>query len=141
LANLGNTERVKRLADTLKKLERIQKIPLEKFLGDPFLSDAAERNLQVSIEILLDLENQLIAKRELTRPQTLADVFVILCDCNILPYSLRSDLVRMARFRNLLVHSYAKIDKTQVYRIVQNRIDQLKTVGNLLAKALEETSK
>ncbi|MFQ6124415.1 MAG: hypothetical protein ACE5R6_07410 [Candidatus Heimdallarchaeota archaeon] len=33
------------------------------------------------------------------------------------------------------------MDKTQVYRIVQNRIDQLKTVGNLLAKALEEKSK
>ncbi|MFQ6124414.1 MAG: DUF86 domain-containing protein [Candidatus Heimdallarchaeota archaeon] len=97
MANLGNTERVKRLADTLKKLERIQKIPLEQFLGDLFLSDAAERNLQVSIEILLDLGNKLIAKREQTRPQTLADVFVILCDCDILPHSLRNDLVRMDR--------------------------------------------
>ena len=132
------TERVKRLNFTLTKLDRIRKVPLEEFLKDPFLSDAAERNLQVSIEILLNMGNQLIVQRDFPRPQTLTEVFAILCDNNILSSSLRDELVRLAQLRDLLVHSFAKIDRMQVYTIVQHRIDQLRTVGNLLGKALEE---
>ena len=40
----------------------------------------------------------------------------------------------MARFRNLLVHVYWKLDYRQVYEIVQNRLDDLRAFGSLMAR-------
>ena len=40
-----------------------------------------------------------------------------------------------ARFRNLLVHGYAKVDDTRVVEILRNRVDDLAAFRTALARA------
>ena len=50
--------------------------------------------------------------------------------------ALTARLVRMARFRNLLVHVYTRVDDVQVYRVLQEDLDDfdryLESVGRYL---------
>ncbi|MGQ4915740.1 MAG: type VII toxin-antitoxin system HepT family RNase toxin [Candidatus Asgardarchaeia archaeon] len=90
---------------------------LDSFLNNKQVQLSAERALHIVIEILLDLGNFLINKLKLPKPSTYSEIFKILCENNVLPRDLKDTLIDMARFRNLLVHGYAKIDATRAYYI------------------------
>jgi uncharacterized protein YutE (UPF0331/DUF86 family) len=46
-----------------------------------------------------------------------------------------ADLRDTARFRNLLVHGYAKVDDTRVVEILRDRVDDLAAFRIALARA------
>ncbi len=83
----------------------------ETFLTRPFVTDAAERNLHVVIEGIIDLANSLAGKEGNRSPESYADIFSVLHETNLLPKKLTNEGEEMARFRNLLVHGYANVDK------------------------------
>jgi uncharacterized protein YutE (UPF0331/DUF86 family) len=98
--------------ETLKKLAAESK---QAFVADPVKVGAAERLLQVSIEICLDVGHHLIAKLGLPRPNEYRDVFRILGEHGALTPDLASRLEKAAAFRNRLVHVYGNIDAGQVH--------------------------
>jgi len=50
---------------------------------------------------------------------------LVLGEEEILSADLLSNLVNMAKFRNLIVHDYASIDDQIVFSILQRRLDDL----------------
>ncbi|MDE3092120.1 MAG: DUF86 domain-containing protein, partial [Chloroflexota bacterium] len=83
---------------------------------------ATERLLQTAIEACLDIGKHIIAQERFRFPGDNQDVFVVLSEENVIPKSLLARLQDMARFRNLLVHEYAKIDNETVYGILKKRL-------------------
>jgi len=134
-------EKTKLIADYIGKLELISKKSEEEFIRDPFIPDAAERNLQLAIEAAADIGNFIIRRKGFESPQSYQDIFRILCDRGVLPLEMRDDIVEMARFRNLLVHGYAKLDKRRVYSILRSDLGQLRKLASLLAAAAGELNK
>jgi uncharacterized protein YutE (UPF0331/DUF86 family) len=63
-----------------------------------------ERTLQLAIEVCADVAAHVIADRSLRAPSTYAEAFEVLGEAGLLEPDLRDVLVRMARFRNLVVH-------------------------------------
>jgi len=118
-------------------LESIRKESKNEFLSNPILSSAAERNLQMIIEVLLDLGNHVIRKNNYPAPEKYTDIFEILCDRKILPEEKKDGLIKLAKFRNILVHLYTKIDKAQVYDILQNNFTLFKETAAQLIKNLQ----
>jgi uncharacterized protein YutE (UPF0331/DUF86 family) len=51
----------------------------------------------------------------------------------MIPADLSDRLQRMARFRNLLVHVYWKIDYGQVYDIIATRLDDFREFRSAIA--------
>ena len=51
------------------------------------------------------------------------------------PMELLGDDDLLARFRNLLVHGYAKVDDTRVVEILRDRVDDLTAFRTALARA------
>lgn len=47
-------------------------------------------------------------------------------------------LEQMARFRNLVVHRYWKVDMADVYRILQEHLPDLTAAGQAVARFLSE---
>lgn len=47
----------------------------------------------------------------------------------VLPEGLSERLQAMARFRNLLVHLYWKVDNREVHRILRENLDDLRTIS------------
>ena len=86
------------------------------------LRKAVERALQVAVEACLDIGRRIIAVEGFRYPDNNQDVFRILAEERVLPVDILPTLLEMTRFRNLIVHDYARIDDARVYGILKKRL-------------------
>lgn len=105
-----------RLDEYLGYLGEIQKAKRSTFLGDHHFYGLAERYLQLSIEILLDIGKLVIISEGLRKPEDNRDIFVVLNENKVISTRLGNRLIGIANFRNILVHDYENIDREIVYR-------------------------
>jgi uncharacterized protein YutE (UPF0331/DUF86 family) len=66
-----------------------------------------------------------VARQGRRAPQDYADCFTILADLGVITPDLATGLKQMARFRNLVVHLYWKVDNRRVCKIIQNDLGDL----------------
>ncbi len=115
-------------------LEEIQKINKEKFVNDYRAFGLAERYLQLSIEILLDVGKLIILSERLRKPEDNQDIFAVLHEKKIISEKLLKQIAGIANFRNILVHDYEKIDREIVYQKLK---EQLKDFNNFKKEILK----
>jgi uncharacterized protein YutE (UPF0331/DUF86 family) len=94
----------------------------EVYTSDVKLRRAVERTLQVGVEICLDVGRRLIALEGFRYAEDSQDVFRVLAQEKIVSEKLLPALQEMARFRNLIVHDYARIDDAKVYGILKRHL-------------------
>ncbi|WP_035107577.1 type VII toxin-antitoxin system HepT family RNase toxin [Desulfovirgula thermocuniculi] len=127
-------------------LDEIGQTPKESFLSDPILISGAKYQLILAIEAAQNICNHLAARVAKEVPSSYADCFRILGREKIISVKLAEKLVSMARFRNLLVHHYAKVDDAIVYGIIKagtaDLLDYIKEIKAFVdAASLEEQKK
>ena len=122
---------IKIIEDDIKKLKEKSKISLEKYLKDEDSQDVVERRFQTSIESCLNIGNHIISLLDLEIPQDYASVFFSLAKGRVISKKLATDMGDLARFRNLLVHLYWKIDHKDIHKKIKKRI-------RILRKCLKE---
>ncbi len=108
-------------ADELREY-RSQATSLAVYTGTRMLHRSVERCLQVAVEVCLDIGRHLIALEGFRYPQDNQDVFKVLAEEKVVSALLLIGLQDFARFRNLIVHDYAKIDDAKVYEILKRRL-------------------
>lgn len=111
--------RVDVIDKNLREIEDIVGEGEDKFLKDYRNTLAGKHALLESIEACIDIGNHMIAGMGLRRPEDYKDVFVILEEKGVLSSSLSEKLQNMAKFRNLLVHFYTKVDDRKVFTIMK----------------------
>jgi uncharacterized protein YutE (UPF0331/DUF86 family) len=104
------------------KLEKIKELKKEEFLDSQEKIDSAKYNLIVVMEGACDICNHIAVKAGGQAPTSYADCFSILEELKLLSTELATKLKLMAKFRNLLVHRYWKIDNGRVYDIIKQDI-------------------
>lgn len=117
--------RLSKIQEYLKILKQISKYTLEEFKSNPEHYGSAERFLQLAIECCIDIGGHIIASEGFRRPEDYADIFRVLAENKIIPEDFATQLVKMARFRNLLVHIYLEVDLDQVHKILNNNLKDL----------------
>lgn len=130
--------RFKYLRDYLKILEELQKVGKSSFLDDYHYYGLAERYLQLAIECMLDVGSMMIVALDLRKPSDKQEIVDILEEAKIIPSMLATRLSGIARFRNLLVHEYVKIDRERVYSILKNRIPDLSDFAKSITRYLKK---
>lgn len=120
----------------LRELGELVSSGRDAYLLDWKAQRAAERSLQLAAEVCLDLAEHVIADQRLAAPETAAGAFDILRDATLIDAGLAGALSRMARFRNLLVHDYVRIDAGKVYDIATRDVDDLRRFSDVVAKLL-----
>ena len=127
--------RLRLLEGYLKKLQRLRvQTKIDVFLSDGDLQDIVERNLQLTIEALLDIGQHIIASSAWEPVEEYSDIFTILHQHGILSDALFSRVRRMAGFRNLLVHGYALLDHEQVFEILRDHLGDLEDLASVYQK-------
>ncbi len=109
------------LDDRIGNLEAwIGDLSYDAFKSDLKLQAAAERSLQVAIEIVIDIAERLLALRD-RGPAASAKEAIQKCVASGL---LKDDepYVKMIGFRNFIVHQYDEIDPTITYDILRNHL-------------------
>ena len=87
----------------------------------------------LSIELLTDVGNHIIAEEGLGMVNWYSDIPDILNSKNIINIELKEIWIKMIGFRNTLVHEYIDIDLEIVYDILQNGLDDLQAIKLSLA--------
>lgn len=103
-------------------LERLREAPEGEFLSNFEKQGSAKYFFIIAIEAAIDICNHIIAEERLGQPREYAEVFRVIGEAGIFPEDLVRRLERMAKFRNLLVHLYGKVDDRRVYEILQTRL-------------------
>ncbi len=140
-----NLDRVRELAghlqDAVRQLGELGEVPVDVFVSDRRAVNSAKYLLIVACEAALDICNHLAARRGGRSPADYADCIAILGELGALDAGLTQRLVRMARFRNLLVHLYARVDDAEVHRVIKNDLgdfdDYLAGIGRYLKADLQ----
>lgn len=128
--------RCQEISESLVRLESIGEKTKEVFLNDRDAQDIASYRLLVAIEAALNLCYHIAAKRLKKVPEDYAECFAILSEAEIIPMDLSERLQKTARFRNLLVHMYWKIDYGTVYDIIRHDIKDLRSFSQYVAGLL-----
>ncbi len=117
---------IDRMLENLKiyvvQLERLSSLGQEEFLSDPDKLGSAKYYLIVSIESCVDIANHIISAERYRRPSDFADTFAVLYENGLIDKELEERLQNMARFRNLLVHVYGKVDDKRVYGFLKTNL-------------------
>lgn len=128
--------RCREIEESLDRLKEIAKHPREVFLIDRDMQDIASYRLLVAIEAALSLCYHVSAKRLKKVPEEYAECFSILENAAIITPELSKQMQKTARFRNLLIHMYWKIDYDAVYDIIQHDMNDLHTFSAIIAGLL-----
>jgi len=117
--------KLEKLEKYLKYLKDIQKINKKSFLKDYHNYGLAERYLQLSIQIILDIGKLIIIEKNLPKPEDNEETFEELFKNKIINAKLKKRLHGISGFRNILVHEYENINKELVYEKLQNNLQDL----------------
>jgi uncharacterized protein YutE (UPF0331/DUF86 family) len=128
---------LKLLAEYTGDLSELQGINLDEYQANKLVRKAVERTLHTAIEACLDIGHHLITQEGFRAPADNKDVFVILGEEEVIPPRLVPRLVEMAKFRNLLVHEYARLDSTIVYGILRRRLKDFDEFAGAIVRYLK----
>jgi uncharacterized protein YutE (UPF0331/DUF86 family) len=125
-----NKDKVRKISSeilaAIANLEDLQKLSDKEFISDAHKKGSAKYSLIVAIEGTVDLCNHLIAKNGFRTAEDYADTFKVMNEQGAFDQSFTASLIQMARFRNRLVHIYWDIDDKELFRIIQERLGDIK---------------
>ncbi|OGG17353.1 hypothetical protein A3D78_04020 [Candidatus Gottesmanbacteria bacterium RIFCSPHIGHO2_02_FULL_39_14] len=128
--------RIEEIRQTVKSLERdFKHLPEEKLITDQIIYRAAERNLEIAIQCIIDISNHIISQLGLERPRKEnKEIFLILAKEKIIPMEFAKKIMTMVGYRNILVHEYLNVERHYTYVNIQ---ENLRDFGKF-AKYIEE---
>ena len=124
------------IEESIKKLSELRREnpTLDKYRRAWKDKDSAERNLQKVIEAIIDLGKMLIADKRLKEPSNNREVFQILEEEGLFPSELMLLIDKMIGMRNVLVHSYNRIDDSIIYGVLKKNLSDIKKLSLVLKK-------
>jgi uncharacterized protein YutE (UPF0331/DUF86 family) len=122
---------IEKSVNVLKELKQIKK---EDLLEDLKALGSVKYYFIIAIEACIDICNHIASKQRWGIPNSYATCFNLLKDCNVLDDAFARKMVNMAKFRNLLVHFYRKVDDEKVYEFLQTELQSFQTYIDLISK-------
>jgi uncharacterized protein YutE (UPF0331/DUF86 family) len=113
------------LDEYYKQITEYKKITISQYSGDWKVQRIIERTLQMMIETCVDIAGHIISDKGFRIPKSYSDTFLVLRENDILGKELFSSVDKMAKFRNIVVHHYDKVDAEIVVGILKKDLKDL----------------
>jgi uncharacterized protein YutE (UPF0331/DUF86 family) len=117
---------VSELRKSIARLKELGNMSQDKFLKNPDKIGSSKYHFIVAIESTIDMCNHVISRNGFRIPEDYGDTFAVMGEVGAIEEGFVEELVKMAKFRNRLVHLYWEIDDRQLYEILQTRLDDFK---------------
>lgn len=114
--------RIQEMLVFVQELKGLSNISHEDFVRNRERQYAVMHLLQLAIEGAISIGNYLVSRKRLGVPENYQDIFAMLERDGTLPAEFAAEMMKMARFRNRLVHMYWQVDLKQIYEIVTTRL-------------------
>ncbi|MCF2136810.1 MAG: DUF86 domain-containing protein [Candidatus Thorarchaeota archaeon] len=116
------TRRLAEIKRALGEIECVTDLDIDDFLSDAYIKDATKYRLIVAIEAAISVCNHIAARALKEIPSSYSECFTNLSRHRIISDDLAKELANMAKFRNLVVHVYWRVDDKKVFEIAQEII-------------------
>jgi len=125
------------LDEYLKQTREFSSVTLEEYSRDWKVQRIVERTLQMMIETCADIASHIISDRGYRIPDNYGDTFRVLHENGVLKKDLFEIMVKMARFRNIVVHQYDKVDESIVIGILRNYLNDFEAYRDAIIRILD----
>jgi len=122
----------------LDQIGEFHKISVASYRTDWKTQRIVERTLQMLIELCIDMANHLISDKEMRMPSNYADAFKVLMENRVIGKGLFSKMEKMAKFRNLIVHQYEKVDPALVVSVLKKDLKDFEKYKKAVLKFIKE---
>lgn len=130
--------RLRMLSDTLGELEQLSDVSAEQLTSEAITRAAAERLIQVVVDLAVDVNSHLVVSITGAAPQTGRESFLEAGRAGIIPEQLAAELAPAAGLRNVLVHRYTEIRVDLVAGAISDVLARFPTYVREVARFLEE---
>jgi len=107
----------------LKQIREFAGMTLQVYNADWRTQRIVERTLQMMIETCADIANHIVSDRGMRAPTGYADTFSVLMENAVIDPDLSTIMVKMAKFRNVVVHQYEGVDAEIVIAILTKHLN------------------
>jgi uncharacterized protein YutE (UPF0331/DUF86 family) len=113
--------KLRTIEENIEAIKSWQIESFQQFSESSLLQKATERALQISIEVMIDISERILALNKLTPANTSVENIQKLEKLGVIQSA--NDYADMIRFRNFIVHRYEKVDAEIVYSIIKNKLN------------------
>jgi len=125
------------LEEYLGQVKEYASITVDRYSNDWKVQRVVERTLQMMIETCADVAGHIISDKGYRVPATYADTFRVLYENGILNKVLFETMEKMAKFRNIIVHHYDKVDTEIVIGILKKDLKDFSTFKDAIINMLK----
>ena len=119
------------------QLKEYENTTADQYSDDWKIQRIIERTLQMMIETCVDIAGHIIADKGFRIPKSYADTFKVLLEEKILSRKLSAVMEKMAKFRNIVVHHYDKVDAEIVAAILKNDLADFVSYKEAIIELIE----
>ncbi|MBI2629630.1 DUF86 domain-containing protein [Candidatus Pacearchaeota archaeon] len=106
----------------LEEIEKIRPSDIEEYISSIKDKRACERLLQISIESVIDICNLIISDLKLGLPSDEDVAFQKLEEKKVITNKMKTILINMKGFRNILVHKYGEVKDELVFENLSEKL-------------------
>ena len=125
-----------RMDTYLKQVREFSKISENEYRKNWKTQRIVERTLQILVEECIDVANHIISDKGMRVPVGYADTFQVLMENRIINKKLSATMDKMAKFRNVIIHQYEKIDPAIVVSILSRDLGDFERYKKAIIKYL-----
>ncbi len=131
--------KINKIENYIKEIEPLLVLNSNEIVSDILKLRTVERNFQLIVDTMLDINTHIISSENLKTPETLQETFLILGDGGVLPVDFVKKIAPVVGLRNIVVHEYEKVDNEKMMQDLKDGISQfgeyLISIDNFLQKA------
>lgn len=132
-------QRLALLEQYVDELRRYQPLTFKEFQADSHNYWAVERGMHLCAQVVVDIANHILAAESPLQVHDYAQAIHRLGEEGILPGKFAEQFADVAKFRNVLVHEYVRIDKHKVYAYLQNNLEDFVSFSGYINEWLDKS--
>ncbi|HSB78234.1 MAG TPA: DUF86 domain-containing protein [Candidatus Methylomirabilis sp.] len=129
-----------KLRDYVEKLRPLQVKSEQEIATDYMALWAVEHGLQMAAQCVLDICNHVVSDVSGERPANYRELILAAGRLGLLPEGFARRFSGLAGFRNVLIHEYAKVDASEVYRNLRDGLADFDRFADFVRLYLERTA-
>lgn len=125
------------LREYMGDLKEYESISLQAYGKNKKDQRYVERTLHLACESCLDIAAHIISSSGFREPKDNKDLFRVLFENSIISEPVWEAMTKMAKFRNIIVHDYARIEPEVVVGILQKNVEDFKMFSREIIQHLQ----
>jgi uncharacterized protein YutE (UPF0331/DUF86 family) len=125
------------LEEYLGQVKEYAPMTVDRYSEDWKAQRVVERTLQMMVEICVDIAGHIISDKGYRVPATYADTFRVLHENGLLNKGLFETMERMAKFRNIIIHHYDKVDTQIIIGILKKDLKDFSAYKDAIINILK----